>query len=199
MANLTKRQQEIHQLLQDHFENGYEAPNFDELCRMLGLTSRGSLHKHIQALVNEGLVEPLNGKQRGIHLISAKQPECLPYLGKIAAGKPIEAIENPTPILVPEHLRTQNNCYVLKITGDSMIEEGIIDGDWVVIEQTNTARNGEIVVALIDESEATLKTFEINRNKINLIPANSEMKTMEYDAHRVKIQGKLVGQMRSYQ
>ncbi len=198
MNTLTKRQREIYLALQDHFQNNDVAPSLDELCQQLGLASRGSLHKHIQALINEGLVLPLKGKQRGIQLVKSAHPDTLPLLGKIAAGSPIEALENPEPIQVPDHLRSKQNCFVLKIVGDSMINEGIYDGDWVVIEQTVVVKNGDIIVALIDNYEATLKSIQYKNSKIILHPANSDMQPMEYDANRVQIQGKLVGQMRSY-
>jgi len=198
MNTLTKRQREIYQALQDHFQNCDVAPSLDELCQQLGLVSRGSLHKHIQALVNKGLVLPLKGKQRGIQLVKPVHTGTLPLLGKIAAGSPIEALENPEPIQVPDQLRSTENCFVLKVVGDSMINEGIFDGDWVIIEQTYVVKNGDIIVALIDDYQATLKSIQYNNSKIILYPANSDMQPMEYDASRVQIQGKLVGQMRSY-
>lgn len=205
MNNLTKRQHEIYQTLIDHFRVSDLAPSLDELCHMLGLSSRGSLHKHIQALIQEGLVAPIEGKQRGIQLIShtsvtapKQKPGTLPYLGKIAAGTPIEALENSAPIEVPDHLRNGDNCFVLKVSGDSMIDEGIFDGDWVIIKQTNSADNGHIVVALIDGYEATLKTIQFGSSSITLLPANPNMQPMIYAVNRVEIQGRLIGQMRSY-
>jgi repressor LexA len=122
----------------------------------------------------------------------------LPFVGFIAAGKPIEAIENITYMTIPEQLKTEKPCYVLKIKGDSMIEHGIFDGDWVIIEQRSYARNGEIVVALVDKAEATLKFIEQYPHETLLIPANSKMEAMRYKPGQVEIQGVLVGQMRSY-
>lgn len=198
--NLTRKQQEVYEFLlnQDAFDH---SPTLDELCLAVGLKSRGSLHKHIQALVHAGLVEPANKKQRGIRVIRKypdQRPNQLPLLGYIAAGQPIEAIENPESIEVPEQLCGNSPCFVLQVKGYSMIEDGIFDGDWVVIEQRSTAKNGEIVVALIDDREATLKHIEQRPGEIVLHPANSTMKAMSYSPDRVQIQGILVGQMRSY-
>jgi repressor LexA len=205
MPNLTRRQQEIYEYLQEHLPQLPHPPTLDELCDALGLKSRGSLHKQIQALIEAGLLEPMNNLRRGIRLtqsnngIAANDQDELPLYGAIAAGQPIEAIANPDTIQVPPILRTHNACYALNVKGDSMIEEGILDGDWVVIEQCDQARNGEIVVALVDEGEATLKRLEKRGEEVVLHPANSEMNPMHYHASQVRIQGVLVGQMRSYQ
>lgn len=196
---LTRRQQEIHDYLKEH---QFEAPpTLDELCQALGLASRGSLHKHISALIAAGLVEPLEGKHRGVVLREGPEQtdaDALPFLGYIAAGRPIEAIENPEPIQVPPTLHTDQPCYVLEVRGDSMVEDGILDGDWVVIEQRSHARNGEVVVALVENSEATLKRIEQTPGQVILHPANSDMTAMTYHPDQVQIQGILVGQMRRY-
>jgi len=197
-TKLTRRQQEIHDYLRDHdFDS---PPTLDELCQALGLASRGSLHKHISALIDAGLVAPMEGKHRGIVL--REEPEAdedaLPFLGYIAAGRPIEAIENPETIQVPPALHSGGDCYVLEVRGDSLIEDGILDGDWVVIEQRSHARNGEVVVALVENSEATLKRIEQTPGQVVLHPANSTMAPMHYSPDQVQIQGILVGQMRRY-
>ena len=197
---LTRRQQAIYDYLHDHHERFAHPPTLDELCHALGLSSRGSLHKHIQALVDAGLVEPMDKKQRGVRLTGLEQKgeHNVPFLGYIAAGKPIEAMENPEEMVIPHMLQGQGNNFVLQVRGDSMVEEGILDGDWVVIEQRSHARNGEIVVALIDGEEATLKRIEQKPGEVVLYPANSDMAAMSYPPHRVRIQGVLVGQMRAY-
>ena len=120
-------------------------------------------------------------------------------LGAIAAGAPIEAIENPEPVEVPDRLRTSGECYVLEVKGDSMIEAGILDGDWVVIEKRSHARDGEIVVALTDGENATLKRIRQLPDRVLLIPENSAMEPIEVAPDQVQIQGVLVGQMRAYQ
>ncbi|MGR9115813.1 MAG: transcriptional repressor LexA [Gammaproteobacteria bacterium] len=205
MDALTRRQREIFDFLRNNYENFAYPPTLEELCSALGMASRGSLYKHITALIEAGLVEPFNGnKQGGIRLTSQAQRDfsacehSLPFVGRIAAGKPIEALENINYMAVPEMLKSDKPCFVLQIQGDSMIEAGIFDGDWVVVEQRNHARNGEIVVALIDKSEATLKYIEQTPEKVFLIPANSKMTAMTYLPEQVEIQGVLVGQMRSY-
>lgn len=205
MTNLTRKQQEILDFLIENQDQFLHPPTLDELCAALGLKSRGSMHYQIRALIDAGLIEAPQRKQRGIRLTrqaidsqSAGHDRQLPYVGVIAAGRPIEAIENISYMAIPEQLKTDNPCYVLKVKGDSMQEEGIFDGDWVIIEQRNHARNGEIVVALIDKTEATLKFIEQHHDEILLIPANGSMPIMRYAPQQVEIQGVLVGQMRSY-
>ena len=200
---LTRRQQEIFDYLRAHLDDFPHPPTLDELCDALGLSSRGSLHKQIQALIEAGLVEPMNNLRRGIRLAEAEpdmavDADALPLYGYIAAGRPIEAIRNPEMIEVPPQLRTPNPCYVLEVRGDSMIEDGILDGDWVVIEHRDHARNGEVVVALVDGEEATLKRLEKRSNEVVLHPANSSLSAMHFSPERVQIQGVLVGQMRRY-
>lgn len=200
---LTRRQLSILDHLRASRDSHTHPPTLDELCRALGLRSRGSMHKHIQALVAAGLVEPLSGKQRGVRLregadTRAEDPATLPLLGRIAAGRPIEALENPQALEVPSQLRGRGRCYVLQVLGESMVEEGILDGDWVVVEQRDEAHDGEIVVALIDGEEATLKRIEQTREACILHPANSSLASMRYAPGRVRIQGVVVGQMRAY-
>lgn len=205
MDTLTRRQREIFDFLRDNLENFAYPPTLDELCKALGMASRGSLYKHILTLIEAGLVEPFGQtKQGGIRLTGrAQQSEQtsrseLPFVGRIAAGKPIEALETISYMNVPEALKSDKPCYVLQVKGDSMIEAGIFDGDWVVIEQRNYANNGEIVVALIEKSEATLKFIEQTPGNIVLIPANAGMAALSYHPDQVEIQGVLIGQMRSY-
>ena len=200
---LTRRQQEIYEYLREHLDDFPHPPTLDELCDALGLSSRGSLHKQIQALIEAGLVEPMNNLRRGIRLVEEDMPpmgdsDALPLYGYIAAGRPIEAISNPEMIDVPAQLRSGRPCYVLEVRGDSMIEEGILDGDWVVIEHRDHARNGEIVVTLVDGEEATLKRLEAKSGEVVLHPANSRLAAMHYSPERVQVQGVLVGQMRRY-
>ncbi len=204
--SLTRKQLEIFDFLLQHQDTFLHPPTLEELCAAMGLKSRGSLHNHIKALINENLIEAPERKQRGIRLTEhAKQmanvsdgQSMLPFVGFIAAGKPIEAVENVIYMNIPEQLRTQKPCYVLKVKGDSMLEQGIYDGDWVIIEQRSYARNGEIVVALVNKAEATLKFIEQYPHETLLIPANATMEAMRFHPEQVEIQGVLVGQMRSY-
>ena len=196
---LTRRQQEIYDYLQTNAGQFAHPPTYDELCQGLGLSSRGSLHKHIQVLIKAGLVEPMAGRQ-GIRLVERAQAEGgIPHLGAIAAGRPIEALPQPEFLPVPDFLLSEHPCYVLTVKGESMIEAGIMDGDLVVIEQRETARNGEIVVALINNEEVTLKRLQNNEDgSVTLIPANSAMRPMTYPAEQVQIQGILLSLLRRY-
>ncbi len=186
-------------VLRDNARHFDHPPTLDELCAMLGLRSRGSLHKHAQALIQAGFREPVSGQHRGIRLIADEPVEdSIPFLGKIAAGRPIEALPQPEHIRVPHHLRTDKPCYVLQIVRDSMCEAGIPDGDQVVIGQRDYAKDGEIVVALVRGEDATLKRIVQEPGRTILHPQNSTMEAMELAPNEVQIQGVLVGQMRSY-
>jgi repressor LexA len=199
--SLTRRQRSILEYLRENRERQAHPPTLDELCQALGLRSRGSMHKHVQALVSAGLVEPLSGRQRGVRLCEPQRDNpglTLPLLGRIAAGRPIEAIEDTQELEVPQQLRGRGRCYVLQVRGDSMVDEGILDGDWVVVEQRDDARDGDIVVALIDGEEATLKRIEQTADACILHAANPRMAALRYAPGRVRIQGVVKGQMRAY-
>ncbi len=212
-TTLTRRQQEILDFLKAQNTRFRHPPTLEELAEALGLRSRGSLHKHIQALINAGFIEPMNRLRRGVRLtevedlgdrISDLLPATLmlPLLGKIAAGQPLEAIapEAATEHLaVPPNISSKDNCYVLQVQGDSMMDDGILDGDWIIVEPRQQAINGQVVVAMVDGSEATVKRILQRPDSVVLIPANSTMEPMYYAPDRVEIQGIVVGQMRSYQ
>jgi len=207
MSALTRKQQAILDFLLDNQAQFPRPPSLSELCQVLGLKSRGSLHLMLSGLIDAGFIEAMGHKHRGVRLTEKALalrksrhplPNALPLVGSIAAGKPIEAVEHTEWVNVPDQIRTEQSCYVLKVKGDSMIKAGILDGDWVVIEQRSHARNGEIVVALIDNQEATLKFIEQTADEVLLIPANSSMEAMRFQPSQVSIQGVLVGQMRSY-
>ncbi len=207
---LTDRQKQVYDYVCEYAETHGRAPKLREIAEHLGIQSRGTVHRYVQAIAQAGLIDIEADRARGIRLKDQGKDQArdqeqeeanrfrLPLLGRIAAGLPIEAIPDQDEIDLSEFF-VRPNRFVLKVTGDSMIEAGILDGDMVVIEQTSTARDGEIVVALIDREEATLKTIRRNADKsISLIPSNSTMKPMRYSAERVQIQGVVVGQMRSY-
>ena len=198
---LTDRQKQVYDYLCDYSREHGRTPKLREIAEFLGIRSRGSVHRYVQALVQARLIEIEPDRARGIRLLQEPEPGnryTLPLLGRIAAGLPIEAIPDQEEIDLSEFF-IRPNRFVLKVTGDSMIEAGILDGDMVVVEQASTAHDGDIVVALIDREEATLKTLRRNPDKsISLVPSNSSMKTMRYAADRVQIQGIVVGQMRSY-
>ncbi len=198
MLGLSRRQAEILAFLRERDATEH-APTLDEVCAALGLRSRGSLHKHVRALQAAGLVRAgVNG--RGLQLCDpdADPEDTLPVLGRIAAGQPIEAIDQQQHLAVPSILRGRGQSYVLQVDGDSMIDEGILDGDWVVVEHRDVARNGELVVALVDDENATLKRFQLDGVEVVLHPANAAYEPQRYPADRVQIQGVVVGQMRRY-
>lgn len=206
--HLTRKQQQLLDFIIENQDRFPQPPTLDELCFAMGLKSRGSLHKHIQELINAGYIEALNRKQRGVRLtaqyleqnVSLAEPEQqgTPFVGAIAAGTPIEALENICYMNVPDEIKTDKPCYILQVKGDSMIDDGIFEGDWVIIEQQSHARNGQIVVALIDKADATLKYIEQYPHETVLVPANKNMRPMRFHPQQVEIQGVLVGQMRSY-
>ena len=199
--DLTDNQRKVLSFIQSYVAAHEVSPKLQEIAEAIGITSRGVAHRYVQALVDAGYVETSSGKHRNIRLLesSTQRPESvLPLLGKIAAGKPIEAIAGQDEIDLNGFFGT--NSYAIRVQGESMIEAGIMDGDIVVIEFRETANDGDIVVALIDEEEATLKRFKRSQQGryIKLIPENSEMEPMVYEAERVRIQGVLVGQLRHY-
>ena len=212
MEALTPHQRRVLEALQRFADEGH-APSLDELAQALGLRSRGSLHKHIRALEAAGYVQATRGRHRGVRLADdvldspvaggttgpgSWGSSTLPLLGRIAAGQPIEALTHPEPVEVPPALRGHGECYVLEVKGDSMQDAGILNGDWVVIESRSHARNGEIVVALIDGEEATLKRIEQTPKGILLHAENQAYAPLLVASDQLRIQGVLVGQMRRY-
>ncbi|MCP1676129.1 repressor LexA [Natronocella acetinitrilica] len=198
--SLTRRQQAVLDLLSQRAAEGLPAPTLMEVCEALGLRSRGSLHKHIQALVNAGLVAPTQGRRRGIHLIQPDHdsPESLPLLGRIAAGRPIEAVTDEITLNIPSELHGGRASYALEVRGDSMRDAGVLDGDWVLVEHKQQAKNGDMVVALIDGDEATLKFIQQSPEAVFLHPANPEYAVQRYTPEQVQIQGVVVAQFRRY-
>jgi repressor LexA len=196
---LSPRQQETHRFIQRYTLRHGHAPLLSEIAAGLGIRSKGVVHRYLRALAREGLIELQPGRHRGIRLPATDPSELrLPLLGRIAAGRPIEAIPDLDEINLADFF-TGPDRFVLRVDGDSMIEAGILNGDMVVVERRDWAKDHEIVVALIDNEEATLKRLRNNRDgSIALIPANSAMPPMVYSAERVRIQGVVVGQMRAY-
>ena len=201
---LTERQQDTYRFIRNyHLRHGC-APKLNEIADGIGIRSKGVAHRYIKAIADEGLIELLPGRHRGIRLIgdSLENPTTelsLPLLGKIAAGRPIEAIPDEESINMADFF-IGTGRFVLRVAGDSMIDDGILDGDMVVISQRTHANDGDIVVALIDNDEATLKHIQHNRDgSITLIPANHTLKPVRYNSDRILIQGVVVGQMRSYE
>lgn len=192
---LTLSQNKAYHFIQKYIElNGY-SPTMAEIAKGIGIKSRGVVHRYVSALSHAGLIKIVPSRRRNIKLI-ASNPVSLSLVGRIAAGHPIEVItDNETLDLANIFLGP--NRYALKVKGDSMIEEGIFDGDIVVCEYSECASDGKVVVALIDNSEATLKRIKYNTDaSITLLPSNSKHSPMTYPKDRVSIQGIYIGLLR---
>ncbi len=198
---LTRRQREVLDVIREFIhEHGY-SPSLEEIGGALGLSSVATVHKHVSHLVDKGYVRRGWNQNRSIELVdaSATGAVLLPMMGTIAAGQPLEAIPTSETIAVPaDMVASQGRTYVLRVQGDSMIDEQIRDGDFVVVNERNTASDGETVVALIEGSDATLKTLYHEGRQIRLQPANPTMQPIVVPARDVRIQGVVVGVIRKY-
>ncbi len=199
---LTELEQRILDAIRFHISQQGRSPTLVEIGAAVGVTSKGTLHRYVQGLIDKGHLVRNHAGWRGLQLVEeegADERGSLPLLGQIAAGLPIEAIPGHDKLNLMDFFMGPGR-FILKVVGDSMIDVGILDGDMVVIRHAQQAYSGEIVVALIDGEEATLKRLKyLNDGRVKLIPENSTMQPFVYAAHRVRIQGVLVGQMRSYQ
>lgn len=208
---LTFQQEKLLKFIIDYQKQNNVTPSFDEMKDGLDLKSKSGIHRIVSALEERGYIKKLNNRARAIEIIknvnlidteSSKNKNniiSIPILGKIAAGLPIEAIsDNTNYIELPETLLKKGEYFILNVEGDSMIEAGIFDGDQVVIRKANDANNGEIVVALIDNNEATLKRIFKRGQQVALQPENSNYKTVIYGPDRIQIQGVLKHLIRSY-
>ena len=199
---LTLKQKKLLDFLIDYYNKNHVYPTFDEMRNFLQIKSKSGIHKLLSSLEEKGFVNRLPHKARALSInrdINEDEKD-LPFLGRIAAGNPIEAITGSfEQISVPNYLiNNKDEHFTLEVTGDSMIDAGIYDGDIVVIRKTEVANSGDIVVALIDQSEVTLKRFRSFKNSIALEPANKNYKIRLFGEDRVKIQGKLVGLIRKF-
>lgn len=199
---LTRRQKQILDFIEEFRQREGISPTHREICDRFGFSSYGTVHKHLRLLREKGLLERERYRRRGIRRVHDHGTEDLPhlpFLGQIAAGRPIEAITGEERLPVPSHLLGggADDHYVLRVAGQSMIEEGIHDGDYVIVRQRDEAERGEMVVALID-GEATLKRFFPEGRKIRLQPANQLMDPIFVDAESLRIQGVVVGLMRKF-
>ncbi|GMR06242.1 MAG: transcriptional repressor LexA [Gammaproteobacteria bacterium] len=195
---LTTQQKRVLDFIRAFIRRHGHSPSLREIGEGIDIQSRGAVHRHVQTLIDRGVLKRTRG-WRTLELVETDEVlPSLPLLGKIAAGRPIEAIPGHDEINIAEMLLGEER-YVLQIEGDSMIDAGILDGDLVVIQHTNTANDGEIVVALIDDQEATLKRlFHLSGRRIKLVAENHNLSPLIYPADRVRIQGVLTGQLRSY-
>lgn len=214
---LTSKQHELLLFIQERLGRTGVSPSFDEMREALDLKSKSGVHRLISALEERGFIRRLPNRARALEVVklpeaaapSASAPPAavptpandtieIPLHGRIAAGTPIEALQGNEGFAVPAALLGPGEHYALEISGDSMVEEGILDGDFALIRRVDTARDGEIVVALIDDEEATLKTFRREGGMIRLEPANSRYEPQRYRPEQVRIQGRLAGLIRRY-
>ena len=215
---LTAKQHELLMFIDTRLKERGISPSFDEMREALDLKSKSGVHRLISALEERGFIRRLPNRARALEVL--KLPETRPsatvtpirpvaaapandtmeiiLAGRIAAGTPIEALQGTDTFPVPAALLGPGEHYALEVSGDSMVEEGILDGDFALIRKVDTARDGEIVVALIDDEEATLKTYRREGRMIRLDPANSRYEPQRYDESRVRIQGRLAGLIRRY-
>jgi len=197
---LTSQEQKTLQFIRNYLaQHGY-APKFKEIGVAIGVISQGTIHRYVQSLEDKGYIDRVKGNSRGMSLVELPlvSPPTIPLVGKIAAGLPIEAIEDQQELNLAEMFMGPE-LYALRVTGDSMIDVGILDEDYVIIKKQPVANDGDIVVAMIDKCEATLKRFKRkSESLVALIPANAEMEPMIYAAERISIHGVLVGQLRNY-
>ena len=198
---LTKRQREILDYLNDFIlQHGY-APSLEEIGKRFSLSSLATVHKHLTNLQQKGFIKRAWNRSRSVELLptrtTARAVE-LPLLGVVAAGAPIEAIVGNETIEVPESLVGKRDTYVLRVRGDSMIDEQIRDGDFVIVEDRKSADNGEMVIALLGGADVTLKKFYRENGRVRLQPANPTMQPILVDPDQVQVQGVVVGVMRKY-
>ena len=216
---LTRKQHELLTYIHRHLGENGVSPSFEEMKEALELKSKSGVHRLISALEERGFIRRLPNRARALEVMRmpdvkagiASNPVApvtppqaandvieLPLHGRIAAGLPIEALEGQSSLSVPAALLGPGEHYALEVAGDSMVEEGILDGDYALVRKTDIARDGEIVVALINNEEATLKTFRREGQMIRLDPANRNYDPQRYRPDQVMIQGKLAGLLRRY-
>jgi repressor LexA len=206
---ITKRQRQVYDFIHDFVQGHGYSPSFEEIGAGMGLSSLATVHKHITNLEKKGLLKRDYNRSRSIDVLPARgllrrQPPkttapdlALPLLGRIAAGHPIEAVQNPETISLGDITRSKD-VFVLQVKGESMKDEHIVDGDYVLVEKANTARDGEIVVALLEGSDATLKRIFREGSNIRLQPSNAAMEPIVVAAKSVQIQGRVIGVLRKY-
>jgi repressor LexA len=204
---ITRRQRQLYDFISEFVQkNGY-SPSYDEIRIGMELNSLATVHKHITNLEKKGLLTRDYNRSRSIDLLppkgrlkqamSVNTTMVLPLMGRIAAGQPIEAVENPETISLADFVRSKE-VFVLEVRGDSMQDEHILSGDYVLVEKAKTAHNGDIVVALVEGSDATLKRFYREGDNIRLQPSNVNMQPIIVPAANVDVQGRVIGVLRKY-
>ena len=199
---LTRRQKEILEYLNQYIDREGFAPTIEEIAEHFSLRSLATVHKHLTNLQEKGLIRRAWNRSRALELVptevTVKAIE-LPLLGRVAAGSPIEAIDASETIFVPENMIGRHQTYVLQVKGDSMIDEQIRDGDFVIVENRQHARDGETVVALLEDDVVTLKKlFREPRGMVRLQPANATIEPIRVSGDSVRIQGVVIGVLRKY-
>jgi repressor LexA len=222
---LTRKQQELLIFIDERLKSDGVSPSFEEMKEALNLKSKSGVHRLINALEERAFIRRLPNRARALEvlrlpealkpaltlvasrpapappalaMLAANDTITVPLHGRIAAGLPVEALESDRSLSVPAALLGPGDHYALEVSGDSMIEAGIHDGDYALIRRCDTARDGDIVVALIDDSEATLKYLHHEKGMVRLDPANSSYEPQRYHPEQVRIQGKLAGLLRRY-
>ncbi|MGF1607018.1 MAG: transcriptional repressor LexA [Rhodothalassiaceae bacterium] len=222
---LTAKQKQLLSFIQTRLDADGVSPSFDEMKEALGLKSKSGVHRLVKALEERGFIRRLPNRARALEVVKTEaaapadnvirarfgrpspRPVAVsrdasievPLHGRIAAGTPIEALEQiDTYVAIPPALMGRGTTFALEVSGDSMIDLGILDGDTVLIESCETAQDGDVVVALVDEEEATLKTLKRQGSHVALIPANRHYDTQILESHRVRVQGRLIGLLRRY-
>jgi len=203
---ITRRQRQVYDFISEFVQEKGYSPSFEEIGEGLGLSSLATVHKHISNLEGKGLLKRDYNRSRSIDILPIKSRAktmppptdySLPLVGRIAAGRPIEQVETPESISLADFTRSKD-VFVLEVSGESMQDEHIVNGDYVLIEKTQTARNGEIVVALVGGAETTLKRFYKEGEMIRLQPSNAKMQPIMVPAVDVQIQGRVIGVLRKY-
>ncbi len=199
---LTRRQKEILDFLNRFIDREGYAPTIEEIAEHFSLRSLATVHKHLTNLQDKGLIRRAWNRSRALELVPTDikvHAVELPLLGRVAAGSPIEAIEASETIFVPEDMVGRRETYVLQVKGDSMIDEQIRDGDYVIVENRKTANDGEMVIALLDGDSVTLKKlYREGGGRVRLQPANARLEPMFVDQDRLRIQGVVIGVLRKY-
>ena len=201
MQPLTKRQREILDYLSDFIEQHGYAPSLEEIGRRFGLSSLATVHKHLTNLQDKGVIRRTWNRSRSVELVPTRmggRALDLPLLGYVAAGAPIEAVVSNETVTVPQDLVGTRDTYALRVRGNSMIDEQIRDGDLVVVEDRQTVQNGEMVIALLEGFEVTLKKFYRENGHIRLQPANDAIAPIIVRADKIQVRGVVVGVMRRY-
>jgi repressor LexA len=197
---MTKRQKELLDYLRSYIEQHGYAPTLEEIGRHFSLASLATVHKHLQNLERKGHIRRLPNRSRALEVMprdGTRTTVQVPLLGRVAAGIPLEPVEVPESVALPEEMLGRGETFALRVQGDSMVNDGILDGDVVVVESRNVVENGATVVALV-RGEATLKRFFRERGRVRLMPANERLAPIVAPAEDVEVRGEVVALLRRY-